>query len=174
MTARRSTKAVGGYLWRWLDTAEELSRTDESLTTAQRSTVRHVATKKARSADPDGRNCYPSQATLARYAGVTRDSVRWAEGWLTRNGLQVLTKHAGRGTSTRYRLTLPVLDDRGDGHPTDGKMTVGTVIQDKEDDRQDDRQDDRGDGHNRLPPSKDEEEESASALDEWTCGSVLR
>jgi hypothetical protein len=166
---KRKKGGSGGFVWRWLDAVEELSRVDEELTTAQRGAIRLVAEKRARVADPDGRNCWPSQTTLAEFACVTRDSVRFADGWLVRVDLMVMTRRAGRGVSRRYRLELPpALDDREDGHSSDGKMTVETVNQDQLDDRLDDRLVDRGDGHNRLPTTvreeeEEEEEEGASA-----------
>jgi hypothetical protein len=165
MSARQRGAPKKGLLFRWLDEVEEHSRTNKSLTTAQRSAIRLVADKRARCADSDGRNCFPSQKALADFAGVTRDMVRLVDRQLEAAGLMELEKQAGRGTSRRYRLViLASLDDRGDGHSTEGKMTVQTVIQDQEDDRQDDRQGDRGDGHHLLPPTvREEEEESASA-----------
>jgi hypothetical protein len=165
MTARKQAKRNGGFSWRWLDAMEEFSRVDEDMTTGQRSAFRNLMTKRARCADPDGLNCWPSQETLAEYAGVSRVTVRWADGRALEAGLMVLTKHSGRGVSNRYRLVIPAeLDGRGDDHSTGGKMVVGTTTQDQLDGRLDGRRDGRGDDHNLLPPSKsEEEEESASA-----------
>src|SRR6516162_10293109 len=104
MSARQRGAPKKGLLFRWLDEVEEHSRTNKSLTTAQRSAIRLVADKRARCADSDGRNCFPSQKALADFAGVTRDMVRLVDRQLEAAGLMELEKQAGRGTSRRYRL----------------------------------------------------------------------
>jgi len=162
MAAARK-RAQAPIKWRWLAAVRELVDADETLTTPRRATTMLVALCRAEHADADGRNCYPSQRTLATFAYTTRPTVRQVDEWSVRVGVLVLTKNAGRGASKRYRLVVPPsIDDRDHDHSTDGKMVVTTTTQAELDGRQDGRHEGRDDDHDHLTPNVSEEEEEGA------------
>ena len=120
-------------LWRWLWAVDELRRTDETMTAERRSATMLVAVGRALHADPDGRNCYPAQSTLARFAGTKRDTVRDIDRWLVEVGAMVLTKDAGRRTTKYYRLLLPPLSGSLEDHLNDGEMALQGTTQRNQD-----------------------------------------
>ena len=151
MTPRSASrrKKPAGFGDRWLDAVLVWVRADRSLTQPRRQVVVLIARIRLEHSW-DGSDSYPSQATLARLALTTRDTVRQVDDWMVGHGLMDPIKYTGWGTSKHYRLLIP--DDRPSRHQ-----------ENVTDDRPVDRPVDRPSRHEPPTTNREEEEESAFA-----------
>src|SRR3954451_13676106 len=95
----------------------ELVERDPELKPVERRWVRAVAAARILFADSDGRNCYPSQDTLARKTDYPERSVRFADRWLVSEALMRQVGRVGYGGSKSYALTVPAHTFAADDDP---------------------------------------------------------
>lgn len=105
----------------WLREVDDRARADSG----DRPSVQQinlVAMHRVLFADPDGRNCYPAQTTLAQKCGLDRKTVRAVDEWLVGSKLMVFERNRSHGQK-EYRLES---DGGGEHHlgavdkPSDG------------------------------------------------------
>src|SRR5262249_40019312 len=103
----RKKKPATGLIWRWLDAVEAAALADDGPDRPTLGAIMLVRQRRARTADPNGGSCYPSQAWIAERTGLKRDTIRGVDRWLQERELMKPVRRVGKGGSIEYRLRVP-------------------------------------------------------------------